>query len=71
MLSVAGFGWMGWALREGKAVSTRHDRYEANGINGQGFHPFFSKKESYVMGWSFSPRSRHCSRRGSVPPDNP
>lgn len=41
-LSVAGFGWMGWALREGKAISTRRDRYDGNGINGEGFHPFFT-----------------------------
>jgi len=26
LLSAAGFGWMGWALREGKAISTRRDR---------------------------------------------
>ncbi|MCU0960884.1 MAG: cellulase family glycosylhydrolase [Pirellulaceae bacterium] len=40
-LSEAGFGWMGWALREGKAISTRRDRYDANGLDNQGFHPFF------------------------------
>lgn len=39
-LSAAGFGWMGWALREGKAISTRRDRFDANGINGEGYHPF-------------------------------
>jgi hypothetical protein len=44
MLSEAGFGWMGWALREGKAVSTRRDRYDSNGLDGQGFHPFFTRE---------------------------
>lgn len=43
MLSTAGFGWMGWALREGKAISTRRDRYDANGIKSEGFHPFFTR----------------------------
>ena len=43
MLSTAGFGWMGWALREGKAISTRRDRYDANGITSEGFHPFFTR----------------------------
>jgi hypothetical protein len=41
-LAAAGLGWMGWALREGKAISTRRDRFDANGINGQGFHPWFT-----------------------------
>lgn len=31
LLSEAGFGWMGWALREGIAISTRRDRYDGNG----------------------------------------
>jgi hypothetical protein len=44
ILSTAGFGWMGWALREGKAISTRRDRYDGNGINKEGFHPFFTKE---------------------------
>ena len=44
MLCAAGFGWMGWALREGKAISTRRDRYDGNGINKEGFHPFFTKE---------------------------
>jgi len=26
LLGTAGFGWMGWALREGRAISTRRDR---------------------------------------------
>jgi hypothetical protein len=40
LLSGAGLGWMGWALREGKAISTRRDRVDGNGIRGFGFHPF-------------------------------
>jgi hypothetical protein len=40
LLSEAGFGWMGWALREGTAVSTRRDLSDANGIDEFGFHPF-------------------------------
>jgi len=43
-LSTAGMGWMGWALREGLAISTRRDRYDANGIKKEGFHPFFTKE---------------------------
>ncbi len=42
-LAAAGFGWMGWALREGEAISTRRDRIDANGLHGQGYHPFFTK----------------------------
>jgi hypothetical protein len=42
-LSEAGFGWMGWALREGKAISTRRDRYDGNGLDQQGFHPFVTR----------------------------
>ena len=53
MLSSAGFGWMGWALREGKAISTRRDRYDANGINGKGFHPFFTKAGKLRAGLEF------------------
>ena len=43
LLSENGFGWMGWALREGKAISTRRDRVDANGLRGFGFHPFALK----------------------------
>ncbi|QIF05195.1 cellulase family glycosylhydrolase [Roseimicrobium sp. ORNL1] len=53
LLSAAGFGWMGWALREGKAISTRRDRYDANGINGEGFHPFFTKEGRLRSGLEF------------------
>jgi hypothetical protein len=53
MLSEAGFGWMGWALREGKAISTRRDRYDANGINGEGFHPFFTREGKLRAGLEF------------------
>jgi len=42
LLSEADFGWMGWSLKEGRTVSTRRDRYDANGINGEGFHAWFT-----------------------------
>jgi hypothetical protein len=53
MLSESGLGWMGWALREGKAVSTRRDRYDDNGIDGEGFHPFFTAKGKLRDGLDF------------------
>jgi hypothetical protein len=53
LLSEAGFGWMGWALREGKAVSTRRDRFDDNGINGEGFHPFFTRQGKLRAGLDF------------------
>jgi hypothetical protein len=43
LLSEAGFGWMGWALSEGIAVSTRRDLSDANGIDEFGFHPFVTR----------------------------
>ena len=52
-LSAAGFGWMGWALREGKAVAARRDRYDSNGMNGEGFHPFFTKEGALRGGLEF------------------
>lgn len=52
-LSAAGLGWLGWALREGKAISTRRDRYDGNGIKGQGFHPFFTKEGKLRGGLEF------------------
>ena len=52
-LSAAGFGWMGWALREGRAISTRRDRYDDNGISGQGFHPFFTNAGKLRGGLEF------------------
>jgi hypothetical protein len=53
LLSAAGMGWMGWALREGQAISTRRDRHDANGINGEGFHPFFTKEGKLRGGLEF------------------
>ena len=53
LLSTNGFGWMGWALREGKAISTRRDRYDGNGINKEGFHPFFTKTGQLRGGLEF------------------
>jgi hypothetical protein len=53
MLSEAGLGWMGWALREGKAVSTRRDRYDDNGLGGEGFHPYFTREGKLRPGLDF------------------
>jgi hypothetical protein len=53
MLAAAGFGWMGWVIREGLAVSTRRDRYDSNGIDRQGFHPFFTKNGKLRGGLEF------------------
>lgn len=52
-LSAAGFGWMGWALCEGVAVSTRRDRYDGNGIAQEGFHPFFTATGKLRAGLEF------------------
>jgi hypothetical protein len=52
-LSEAGLGWMGWALREGRAVSTRRDRYDDNGLDGQGYHPFFTREGKLRPGLDF------------------
>ena len=71
MLSAAGFGWMGWALREGKAISTCRDRYDANGINGQGFHPFFTKEGKLREGLEFLTEKPTLLRRGSEPHQDP
>lgn len=53
LLAEAGFGWMGWALKEGKAISTRRDRVDANGIRGVGFHPFALKSGELRGGLEF------------------
>jgi len=53
LLSEAGFGWMGWSIKEGKAISTRRDRYDANGIDDQGFHAWFNKDGSLRGGLDF------------------
>ncbi|WP_010586568.1 cellulase family glycosylhydrolase [Schlesneria paludicola] len=63
MLSKAGLGWMGWALREGKAISTRRDRYDSNGINGEGFHPFFTSAGKLRDGLEFL-----CTKPTILPP---
>lgn len=52
-LSTTGFGWMGWVLREGLAISTRRDRYDDNGISAQGFHPFFNREGRLRDGLEF------------------
>jgi len=32
------------SIGTGKAISTRRDRYDRNGIDHEGFHPFFTKE---------------------------
>ncbi len=53
MMEEAGFGWMGWGMREGKAISTRRDRYDGNGIDGQGFHAWFNADGTLRAGLEF------------------
>jgi len=53
MLAEAGFGWMGWSIREGKAIATRRDRIDGNGIDGQGFHPWFTREGKLRGGLEF------------------
>ena len=53
MMEEAGYGWMGWGMREGAAVSTRRDRYDSNGIGGQGFHAWFTRDGKLRPGLEF------------------
>jgi hypothetical protein len=53
MMEEAGFGWMGWGMREGRAISTRRDRYDGNGIDGQGFHAWFNADGTLRAGLEF------------------
>lgn len=53
MMEDAGYGWMGWGMREGLAVSTRRDRYDRNGIDGQGFHAWFTRDGRLRPGLEF------------------
>ena len=53
MLSSAGFGWMGWVIREGKAVATSREHHDGNGINGGGYHPFFTAEGKLRDGLDF------------------
>jgi len=52
-LEEVGYGWMGWGMREGKAVSARRDRYDANGLDNQGFHAWFNADGSLREGLEF------------------
>jgi len=53
LLSDAGLGWMGWALMEGTAISTRRDRIDRNGLDNEGFHPFFTRDGRLRPGLEF------------------
>lgn len=61
-LEEVGYGWMGWGMREGKAVSTRRDRYDGNGLDNQGFHAWFHADGSLRAGLEFlrEPISRNA-----------
>ncbi|MFC1452323.1 hypothetical protein ACFLSJ_03150 [Verrucomicrobiota bacterium] len=52
-LEEAGYGWIGWGMREGKTVSTRRDRYDGNGLDDQGFHAWFTADGSLRAGLEF------------------
>ena len=53
MLSAAGFGWMGWVIREGKAIATTRELHDGNGIDGGGYHPFFTREGKLRDGLDF------------------
>jgi len=53
MLAAAGFGWMGWSVREGKAIATRRDRIDGNGLDGTGFHAWFTRAGELRPGLDF------------------
>ena len=53
MMEEAGYGWMGWGMHEGLAVSTRRDRFDSNGIDGQGFHAWFNNTGKLRPGLEF------------------
>jgi hypothetical protein len=40
-------------MREGRAVSTRRDRYDDNGIDRQGFHAWFTHDGKLRPGLEF------------------
>ena len=48
-----GFDRIGWALREGIAISTLRDRHDINGINGEHFHPYLVKEGKLRGGLEF------------------
>jgi len=63
LLCEAGLGWLGWALREGKAISTRRDRHDANGLDGEGFHPYVTREGQLRSGLDFL-----CEKPDQLPP---
>ena len=50
---LARFGWMGWVIREGKAIATSRELRDGNGIEGGGYHPFFTKEGKLRDGLEF------------------
>jgi hypothetical protein len=53
MLSEAGLGWMGWSVKEGKAIATRRDRIDGNGVDGTGFHAWYTAANTLRPGLEF------------------
>lgn len=53
ILSEARFGWMGWALKSGLAVSTRVDRVSGPSPNNDGYYPFFTSDNRLRSGLEF------------------
>jgi hypothetical protein len=53
MLADAGLGWMGWSVKVGKAISTRRDRYDGNGVDGTGFHAWYNADNTLRPGLEF------------------
>lgn len=53
ILSEARFGWMGWALKSGLAVSTREDRVSGPSPNNDGYYPFFTGDNRLRSGLEF------------------
>ena len=66
-LEAAGYGWMGWGMREGRAISTRRDRYDGNGLDNQGFHAWFNADGSLRSGLAFlrEPPARRAPWEGA------
>ena len=53
LMEDAGYGWMGWGMREGRAISTRRDRFDGNGLDCQGFHAWFTSAGELRPGLEF------------------
>lgn len=52
-LSKAGYGWMGWGLKQGKAIASRPDRMDGNGLDGKGWHAWYRSDNQLRDGLDF------------------